>query len=352
MKVTWTLRAGVLGMAALFLFAAPQSVDGNVDVDTSFGNDVLERVIHDVGLQPARKSVLDSSREYTDVTTSLNVAVGESDIPYRYMAVAALPGETLAISSGGADASRLALRYREGVVEEDGATGWSWTAPGTPGVYPLRIEGPDSRFAHLNVLVMHPMSEVVDGELNGYAIGTYRSRPLRGNPIYLPPEGFVEVALSDRDLLVSPHFTLGQFLCKQPGTPSYLVLSLPLVLKLEVVLKAVNEAGHATPTFFVMSGFRTPAYNRAIGNRTSYSRHLWGDAADIFIDVDGNGIMDDINANGRSDVGDARVLAAIVDEVESRGTDNGNVGGVGVYRANSTHGPFVHVDARGHRARW
>ena len=110
MKVTWTLRASVLGMAALF--AAPQSVDGNVDVDTSFGNDVLERVIHDVGLQPARKSVLDSSRQYTDVTTSLNVTVGESDIPYRYMAVAALPGEALAIGSGGADASRLALRYR------------------------------------------------------------------------------------------------------------------------------------------------------------------------------------------------------------------------------------------------
>ena len=28
------------------------------------------------------------------------------------------------------------------------------------------------------------------------------------------------------------------------------------------------------------------------------------------------------------------------------------VGGVGVYRGNSVHGPFAHVDARGVRARW
>jgi uncharacterized protein YcbK (DUF882 family) len=28
------------------------------------------------------------------------------------------------------------------------------------------------------------------------------------------------------------------------------------------------------------------------------------------------------------------------------------VGGVGVYRATSSHGAFAHVDVRGYRARW
>jgi len=30
----------------------------------------------------------------------------------------------------------------------------------------------------------------------------------------------------------------------------------------------------------------------------------------------------------------------------------GLVGGIGIYPATSAHGPFVHIDARGTRARW
>jgi len=99
------------------------------------------------------------------------------------------------------------------------------------------------------------------------------------------------------------------------------------------------------------AGFRTPAYNRAIGNATVYSRHLWGDAADIFVDRDGDGEMDDPNGDGRSSVADARALSALVERVEA-GDAALRPGGMGVYRRNATHGPFVHVDARGYRARW
>jgi len=31
---------------------------------------------------------------------------------------------------------------------------------------------------------------------------------------------------------------------------------------------------------------------------------------------------------------------------------NDLVGGYGIYRANSVHGPFVHIDVRGTPARW
>ena len=41
-----------------------------------------------------------------------------------------------------------------------------------------------------------------------------------------------------------------------------------------------------------MSGFRTPQYNKGGGNtggRAGLSRHMYGDAADIFIDSNGDG---------------------------------------------------------------
>jgi uncharacterized protein YcbK (DUF882 family) len=101
-----------------------------------------------------------------------------------------------------------------------------------------------------------------------------------------------------------------------------------------------------------MSGFRTPWYNRAIGNTTDYSRHLWGDAADVYVDRDGDGDMDDLDGDGRVDLDDARILAAFVDQVERDAESHLPVGGMGLYRRNAAHGPFVHVDARGTRARW
>ena len=196
-----------------------------------------------------------------------------------------------------------------------------------------------------------PMS-VVNRSLNGYAIGSYRSRAFRGLPNYLPPEGFVEVQAADENILTSPHFTIGQFLCKQPGEPRYTVHSPHLMLKLEAALQATHEAGYSTHSFFIMSGFRTPAYNRSIGNRTSYSRHLWGDAADIYIDNDGDGIIDDLNGDGRSDIEDARLLAGVIDRMEDDAPAGVIPGGLAVYGANPVHGPYVHLDSRGYRARW
>ena len=51
-----------------------------------------------------------------------------------------------------------------------------------------------------------------------------------------------------------------------------------------------------------------------------------------------------------SDIRDAIVFAKIVDRVEAKYREL--TGGVGVYRSTPGHSPFVHVDARGERARW
>jgi len=306
----------------------------------------------DPSLTAARAGFFESGNSYEAHRAGFSLNVAGERVVHRVFAVTALPGDALAISvDGTGDDVSYQLRYSAGDVQFSGARAWEWRAPDEPGVYPLRIDSGSGDFVHLNILVMHDRDHVTGGDLHGYAIGSYRSEPLRGDPAYLPPEGFVEAVAGYEDILVSPHFTLAQFLCKQPGDRRFLAISTHLVRKLETVLEAVNEAGIRTGSFHVMSGFRTPAYNLSIGNKTVYSRHLWGDAADIYVDVDRNHQMDDLNGDGRLDVEDARVLYSIVEGIE-RGDDRVRDGGLGLYSRNAAHGPFVHVDARGQSVRW
>ncbi len=308
--------------------------------------------VRDLDLSPVRAI---RGTTFASRPAAFTLSANGVPVPYEVLATTVLPGEALTLDLGEApagEAARFELRYARGGAQTTAAGRWRWTAPDEPGIVALSIRSPTGGIVRLNVLVAHPTSTIRDGTLNGFRIGSYQQTPLRGDPAYLPPTGFVEVAAGDEDVMVSPHFTLGQFLCKQEGLRRFMVLSTPLVMKLEAVLEAANASGIEAPGLVVMSGFRTPWYNRAIGNTTDYSRHLWGDAADIYIDRDGDGDMDDLDGNGRVDLDDARVLAAVVDQVEAAGVSHLPVGGVGLYRRNAAHGPFVHVDARGSRARW
>ena len=123
------------------------------------------------------------------------------------------------------------------------------------------------------------------------------------------------------------------------------------MLKLEQILEAANARGWRTDSFAVMSGYRTPDYNAGLGNG-SYSRHIYGGAADIFIDTDGDGVMDDLNGDGSHDRADAAALYDLVEEMSGAGHESWLAGGLGEYGPNTRHGAFVHVDERGFRARW
>ncbi|MGZ8854072.1 MAG: D-Ala-D-Ala carboxypeptidase family metallohydrolase, partial [Thermoanaerobaculia bacterium] len=104
--------------------------------------------------------------------------------------------------------------------------------------------------------------------------------------------------------------------------------------------------------FTIMSGYRTPFYNSMIGNETSYSRHVYGDAMDVYIDTDHNGAMDDVNGDRKIDANDAKFLLKVAESVDQSRDWGWLKGGAGVYKANKAHGPFLHVDARGYVARW
>jgi hypothetical protein len=250
-------------------------------------------------------------------------------------------------------ASGYVARPTGGQLVALGVGRWSWTSPTAPGLYPIKVVAPDGSDAvKLEAFVVTPYERLQGDLLNGYRIGRYPEKPFKGLTGCGPPAGFVEVTRENEDVLVSPHFHLGQFLCKEPcDSRRYIVLNERLLLALEYVLKEVNEAGLRATTLHIMSGYRTPAYNRSLGN-VRYSMHQYGAAADIFIDENGDGVMDDLNGDGRSDIRDAEVLYRLVDKAAARPEAQGLIGGLGKYPPTASHGPFVHVDVRERKARW
>ena len=277
---------------------------------------------------------------------------------YRINAVFLMPGENLKLRIKDGDGAGFTLAFPSGTG--DSATGsaarreWDWKAPDSAGLYPMTVSRDGAADSILlNVFVMVPSAEMQGEYLRGYHIGKYPSSPLKGLDFYRAPRGFVEMDGKAAQAWVSPHFRLNQFVCKQPsGLPAYLALKERLILKLEALLEKANEEGYACPTFHVMSGYRTPFYNRAIGN-VKFSAHQWGGAADIFIDANPeDGQMDDLNGDGKVDGEDSGVLFKLVDKMSLNEFFLPYLGGLGRYNRNESHGPFVHVDVRGFRAIW
>lgn len=299
----------------------------------------------------------DEMETFSDERAGFSVHVRDDIIPYRVMGLFVMPGERVPLQpSSSSSTTTFTVDAEDGAVQTAGRNTWHWTAPHTPGVYALTVTDTTSgERVRLNAFVLTPFDQD-DPQIDGYRIGRYEQEPLHDNPVYNPPEGFVQLTEANRDVRVAPHFTLGQFACKQTDTyPQYLLLHERLLLKLELILQEANARGHDVNTLHVMSGFRTPHYNRAIGNSTSYSLHLYGNAADIFIDADGDGHMDDLNDDGVVDEADAQVLASMAEaahEHAERDVHELLAGGLALYGPAPHRGPFVHVDARGHDARW
>ncbi len=283
------------------------------------------------------------------------VMIRDEPNPYAVFFLAALPEEKVPIAvKRGSKEGGLVLQASGGTVERVGGERWAWRAPLRKGTHLLTIGRPGQVSAMtIHAFVMVPSRDVRNGRLNGYRIGAYPAKPLRGLAIYRPPRGFIEVTRDNENTPLSPHFTLRQFICKQKGGyPKYVVLLHRLVLKLEYLLQAVNERGYRSDSFFVMSGYRTPYYNAVLKN-VQYSRHMWGGAADIFVDENPrDGVMDDLNGDGRVDIGDARLLYDLIESLGLGKSPENLEGGLGLYGPTPAHGPFVHVDARGFRARW
>ncbi len=223
-------------------------------------------------------------------------------------------------------------------------------APSIPGIWRLRVQAGEEthEIRDFTLITKLPFSEKNGTHLNGYNIGRY---PLEAAG-EVPP-GFIEITPENQDLQVSEHFRLRQFLTKDQLNiwPKYLALDLRLIDKLELVLLELNAMGMRADRMTVMSGFRTPQYNGPGGNgRAKHSRHMFGDAADVWVDNKNDFYISDLNGDGRRDVEDARLMLRAVDRVEQRYPEL--VGGAGLYNSSGARGPFIHIDVRGHRSRW
>lgn len=205
------------------------------------------------------------------------------------------------------------------------------------------------------VFTMRSFGQKVRALLNGYKLGYWPEEKGRvRSEAYKNPDGFIEVTPDNEDTRVSEHFRLRDFVShgQDQVWPKYVVLREPLLDKLELVIEDLNNHGVNAEGMRVRSGFRTPAHNYAVRGEGSArdSRHQFGDAADVFIDQDGNGKMSDLNGDGRVSFADVKLILDAVERVEARYPEL--VGGTGLYAYSGASGPFAHIDVRGTRARW
>ena len=291
---------------------------------------------------------------YNPEKTAFSVAYRGETSTYKITPLFVLPGEEVKVQIQADGEAAFAVEGMQGKWTMSPAREWTWKAPAKTGSYTARVKELNSgESMTLNIFVMVPYGKMKGGAINGYKIGDY-PKVASKKEIYTVPRGFIEVTPENKNTLVSPHFKLGQFLCKQDAKsyPKYIVLRERLVFKMEVLLEHVNAEGIPARTFSVMSGYRTPHYNKLLGN-VKLSRHVWGDAADIYINHNPGVVgMEDLNGDGKSDAKDARKLYDVMGELKDDPLFKPFEGGLGWYKPTKSHGPFVHIDARGTPARW
>jgi len=231
--------------------------------------------------------------------------------------------------------------------------------PAQPGIWnlALRMRNATRQVPDLAILTLVPLSEKRGGRIGSYRIGEwpYERGGKPRSPAYAPPAGLVRVTPQNMNTPVSEHFRLRDFLTKGQENvwPKYVALSPRLLDKLELTIQELQASGHRVDNVGVISGFRTPNYNVSGGDprgRGALSRHMYGDAMDIYIDNDRDGRNDDLNGDGSVNIEDARVIADAAEEVERKHPSL--IGGIGVYSPTGAHSGFVHIDTRGYRARW
>ena len=198
----------------------------------------------------------------------------------------------------------------------------------------------------LTVAVLVPFTQKDGAMLNGYRIGTYLAEKIDGKQP--PPEGFLEVTEHDVNLPISKHLKVGDFLNhdNQDSWPRYAAVSPRLLDKIELVVTELarwhgGSTADVNLALDVHSGFRAPDHNRRIRRAARDSQHQYGDAADVAIDANGDGRYTSI---------DSRMVGLAVEIVELRHPNL--VGGLGIYTSGHARTTYVHIDARGKRARW
>ncbi len=279
------------------------------------------------------------------IDPSLRVEVNGQEYTWGQVGRFVLPGDTLRLRIVGSSAGSGWVASAGELFEADGAT--CWVAPDQIGLCQL-ITAVGAATKHINAFVMIPYDSLKNGYLRGVRVGKYPgSSPF---PNFTKPRGFIMVTPEVLDVPVSDRYVLRDFVPRQPECfPNFMALREELLIKLELFTDLVQARGYQCDRLTVISGFRSPYYNRR--NRSGRnSAHVYGGAADLIVDANHDGHMDDLNHDGAVNRRDSKLLAGLVDELEERHPEL--VGGCGWYSRTRYRGPFIHVDVRGAPSRW
>jgi hypothetical protein len=286
--------------------------------------------------------------------TSIKLKLSDSlSVSLTRFFISALPGEKVTVQLESENINTISTTSGFGGIIELGNGKWQITAPTKSGTYFVTFsEKSTGETLKITLFVLVPVSQMNGEYLNRYRIGKYPENGYKNDPSYNKPKGFIEVTAENKELFITPHFQLKQFLCKQKSEwPKYLIVDQKLLVKLELLLSELNKSDKNIKTLVIMSGYRTPYYNKKIGN-VKYSRHVYGNAADVYVDINGDGVIDDLNSDGKNNMDDGLVLFKIVNSFDKDPGFNELLGGIGKYKKNSRHTYFIHVDTRGYKARW
>lgn len=277
-------------------------------------------------------------------------------VPLQTFSIFVMPGEEINIEIAEEDRSQM-YQIELGGKTYESADSFTWNAHTESGHYQAVIkekngEGSASKIK-LNVFVLHSRAEKNGQYLEDFRIGYYPEIPADKREHYSKPDGFLKIDESMLDIELTPHFKINQFLTKQTKElPQFIAIQESLLLKLEFFLEEVNRSGYAAETFGVVSIYRSPYFNKKLGNNTDLSRHIFGDAADIYIDNTGNDWMDDLNGDGHSTIADSEILYNLAVKFDQKKEFSYLQGGVSSYKGNGVRGPFLHIDTRGFHVSW
>ncbi len=284
--------------------------------------------------------------------------------------VVMLPGESLQVTAEAAgQPGRLAVIKDGQIIREDAVL--NFTAPEKPGAFYISlaaVAGGQNRRGEICVLVPHKATARRTNQgwlvrVDDSPIGEYRQASASGNAkvkdnpdSYQPPAWWMRITDMNASFEVAPGVTADDLVAPSEDTGLKHTDIVPVCYPMWTAITALRDGltarGIPGSALRVISGFRTPPYNRSIGSN-AFGRHVYGDAFDFYINLAGGDNIKaaDLNRDGKLDRRDAYPIVAIIEDLQAEGKLP--MGGIGVYNTiGGDHEVSMHLDVRGHRATW